>query len=650
MVYVGISNGLATRMQRFPSEFGDFSWQRAAMRHRLRQLCVTALAVSSALGTTVLASGPVPDWAADAVWYQIFPERFANGDASNDPTRESLEFPERVDASWAPSSWTSDWYARSDWERARGDDFYRDGVYDRRYGGDLQGVLDRLDYLADLGVNALYFNPLFAAASLHKYDGDVFHHIDPHFGPDPAGDRALIAEEKEDPDTWQWTAADRLFLKLVRECHKRKIRLIIDGVFNHTGRGCFAFRDLRERQAASPYRDWYVVRSFDDPTTPADEFRYEGWWGAATLPIFADNAAGDDLAAGPKAYVLAATRRWLDPDGDGDPADGVDGWRLDVASEVPVGFWREWNAEVRRVNPEAYTVAEHWEDAAPFVVAGGFSAAMNYHGFALPVKGYVIDGDLSPTAFARLMADRANAYAEPQRHAVQNLIDSHDTERVASMIVNAAARLPYENAERFDYDFGQRLSPRTSRAYKVRKPTPDERRIQRIVALLQATCVGAPMLYHGTEAGMWGADDPDDRKPMIWPDLDYDAESHNPRGSDRQPDQVVFDHDLHVFYRGTIRLRKHFPALRRGSFHPVLAHDAAKALVFRRTLDDQTLYVAVNRGEGPWSADVPVPRGTTLQEVFTASGQPHRVRVDTTDEGVRITLPERDGAVFLAVP
>ncbi|CAN0376801.1 unnamed protein product, partial [Ectocarpus sp. 4 AP-2014] len=177
----------------------------------------------------------------------------------------------------------------------------------------------------------------------HKYDATSFHHIDPHFGPDPAGDLALIAGETEDPVTWEWTSADRLFLKLLGACHERGIRVVIDGVFNHTGRRCFAFQDLLERQAESPYKDWYVVRSWDDPTTSANnEFQYAGWWGAASLPIFADSPEGDDLAAGPKAYVHAITRRWMDPNGDGDPSDGVDGWRLDVANEVPTGFWSEW--------------------------------------------------------------------------------------------------------------------------------------------------------------------------------------------------------------------------------------------------------------------------------------------------------------------
>ena len=161
----------------------------------------------------------VKGWAADAVFYQIFPERFCNGDPTNDPTRESLEYRNEPLTDWQLSPWTGDWYERADWERRLGDDFYRDGVFHRRYGGDLQGVLQRLDYLHELGVNAIYFNPVFFARSCHKYDGNSFHHVDPYFGPDPAADLALIAEETEDPATWRWTAADKLLLDLIRRAH-----------------------------------------------------------------------------------------------------------------------------------------------------------------------------------------------------------------------------------------------------------------------------------------------------------------------------------------------------------------------------------------------------------------------------------------------
>ena len=251
-----------------------------------------------------ISSKQAPAWAADAVWYQIFPDRFRNGDPSNDPTRDSLETPIKPGPDWRISSWTADWYARDTWETALGPDFYRNGVLERRYGGDLQGVLDKLDYLKNLGINALYFNPLFYARSLHKYDGSSYHHIDPNFGPDPKGDFAMFASETSNPATWQWTSADKLFLKLIKEAHARGMKVIIDGVFNHTGRSFFAFQDLLQRQQDSPYKDWYVVTSFDDPSTTRNEFNYKSWWGYKSLPVFASAKNGHDVAPGPKEYHL----------------------------------------------------------------------------------------------------------------------------------------------------------------------------------------------------------------------------------------------------------------------------------------------------------------------------------------------------------
>ena len=213
---------------------------------KLRFLLVSLLAASALRAAPPdLASKQVPDWAADAVWYQIFPERFRNGDPNNDPVRASLEPPVQAGKDWKVSPWTADWYSREDWEKAEGPSFYQHGVFERRYGGDLQGVLDKLDYLRELGVNSLYFCPLFYARSMHKYDGNSYPHIDPYFGPDPAGDFARIDKETSDPATWQWTAADKLFLRVVKEAHARGMRVILDGVFNHTGRDFFAFKNLQ---------------------------------------------------------------------------------------------------------------------------------------------------------------------------------------------------------------------------------------------------------------------------------------------------------------------------------------------------------------------------------------------------------------------
>jgi glycosidase len=197
------------------------------MRNLVR-LLIAILTLSSLSLSQVV----VPQWAKDAIWYQIFPERFRNGDRSNDPTPADLEMsPGRE---WKVSPWTSDWYKLQPWEEKFSSRFYGN-VFERRYGGDIQGVIDKLDYLSDLGITAIYFNPVFDAISLHKYDASTYHHIDHTFGPDPHGDQELIKGETEDPGTWKWTSADSLFLRLIKEAHRRGIKVIIDGVFNHSG-------------------------------------------------------------------------------------------------------------------------------------------------------------------------------------------------------------------------------------------------------------------------------------------------------------------------------------------------------------------------------------------------------------------------------
>jgi len=581
-----------------------------------------------------------PAWAQDAVWYQIFPERFRNGDPSNDPTRQTLQRPiEDVPNSWRPTRWTRDWYEQADWEQQMGG-FY-DGVYDRRYGGDLQGVIDRLPYLDSLGVTALYFNPVFWARSLHKYDGRSYHHIDPHFGPDPAGDKKLIAQEDPtDPSTWHTTAADSLFFVLLDKAHARGLRVLIDGVFNHTGRDFFAFRDLAENQVDSRYADWYAVNAFDDPATPdTNEFDYTGWWGVKSLPEFANNEVGTNLQAGPKQYILDATAKWMDPNGDGDPSDGVDGWRLDVAEEVPVGFWQDWNAHVRDLNPEAYTVSEVWEEAAGYLKEAEFSATMNYHGFAFPVKGFLIDHAVEPSRFAELLRERRSAHPPRVRGALQNLVGSHDTPRLATMVVNRSDT-GYAQPERFDYDNGAVVDLRQNEDYKVRAPTDSEQRLQRLVALFQMTYVGAPMVYYGDEAGMWGADDPDDRKPMVWRDKNYDVEDHHPYGQDRPADPVRFDAELFATYQDLISLRRSHDALRRGAFGVVQADDERGMLTYARTHAADTLLVTLNRDEAAHSARVSLP--DSLRRSYEV--------LRTVPEGASVRLQQDATALLLEVP
>ncbi len=191
-----------------------------------------------------------PDWARTVVWYQIFPERFHNGDVSNDPTLADLSgaWPHDLNEPWQVHPWTSDWYEKQPYEQAHAGKDIWFHLQRRRYGGDLQGIIDKLDYLQDLGITALYLNPVFAAPSSHKYDGATYHHIDPNLGPDPAGDRAMIARENpSDSAAWTWTAADRLMLELIKEVHRRRMYIIFDGVFNHVGLNFWAFRDVVEK-------------------------------------------------------------------------------------------------------------------------------------------------------------------------------------------------------------------------------------------------------------------------------------------------------------------------------------------------------------------------------------------------------------------
>ena len=513
-----------------------------------------------------------PEWARHAIWYQIFPERFENGDPGNDPTRERIGGP----PGWEITSWTSDWYARADWEKGH-------SITVRRYGGDLQGVIDRLDYLRDLGVTVIYFNPIFDAVSMHKYDASSFHHIDRHFGPDPVGDVAIMeAEDPLDPSTWRWTSADLLFLDLLKQARERGIRVVIDGVFNHTGRDFWAFRDLLTHRQQSRFKDWYEGVVFDPSLR--DGFDYKGWWGYKGLPELKEEDG--NLIPPIRQHIFAITRRWMDPDGDGDPSDGIAGWRLDVAEDVGIPFWREWHAHVRSINPDALTIGETWTDKARELIAPDlFDVVMNYR-FAYASHDFFITRRRDATSFGARIDSLLTDFPMAVNLSMQNLYDSHDTERLASMIVNADRGYKEESKIR---DAENR--------YQVRKPDDRERAIQRLMAFWQFTAPGAPMVYYGTEAGMWGADDPDDRKPMVWPDRTYADETTHPFGHPRPRDTVAFDGELFAWYADMAAMRKRLEPLRTGGF--TVLHAEGDVLVFERRSDSGSVMVAINRGDVP---------------------------------------------------
>ncbi|MEL6562278.1 MAG: glycoside hydrolase family 13 protein, partial [Bacteroidota bacterium] len=575
----------------------------------------------------------VPDWAKDAVWYQIFPERFRNGDPTNDPIRSSLEAPQfnNAPSNWAISPWEGDWYDRSDWEQGEGGNFYNNGVFLRRYGGDLQGVIDQLDYLEELGINAIYFNPVFWGPSLHKFDVASYHHIDPHFGPDPVGDKAIIASENENPESWSWTTADLLFLDLLTKAKEKNIRVIIDGVFNHSGRAFFAFQDLLANQQNSPYADWYDVISFDDPNTSANEFSYNSFFGFESLPEYANEAGGSTLVEPVRSYFFDITKRWMDPNGDGDPSDGIDGWRLDASALVPDGYWAEWNNYVRTINPDAYTTLEEFGPAADLIENGFFSAAMNYQGFTFPIQGYFIIGESNATQFWQRISQQFDQFGDDNRFVVQNLVDSHDTERIASMMVNNSSN-------------GITANPLSDQDYLIRKPDEVERYRQKLAALFQIGYIGAPMFYYGTESGMWGATDPDDRMPMNWPDIDFDLQDSHPFGLERPSDDVNFDQGMFNYYKSIINIRHQYEATRRGEVTLVSTGDI---LVFKRVLNGEEVYFAFNNQNQPNDSQIIDP-SEALEPVFFTHGNPSEVSNEFLDGTHSFELPAYSGVVFAA--
>ena len=533
-----------------------------------------------------------PDWARQVVWYQILPDRFRNGDPNNDPTLESIKgsWPHDYTSAWQVHPWTSDWYELQQYEKENGKDIWFN-IQRRRYGGDLQGIMDKLDYLKDLGIGAIYLNPVFQSPSLHKYDAATFHHIDPHFGPDPEGDKKLIESEiPDDPSTWVWTEADKLFLKLIYEVHKRGMKIIIDGVFNHMGLNSWAFRDVVANQQNSKYKDWFSVKSWNDPETGSG-FDYEGWFGVRELPEIREDENG--IVDGPKQYIFNITKRWMDPDGDGDPSDGIDGWRLDVAFCVKHQFWKDWRKHVKAINPEAYITAEiidPIEDLQPYLQGDEFDAVMNYN-YLFTCSEYFFDDKtaISTTEFDRQLRELREAFPECVTYVQQNLHGSHDTQRMASHLVNRDKYKIRNWGETFEKWKG------SNPEYDTRKPDKAEIEKIKLMLLFQMTYVGAPYIYYGDEFGMWGANDPCTRKPMIWDDLNYQSEKYLPDQSLKPAeDEVKIDSELFNYYKKLITIRNENSTLQLGDFNTFLVDDEKRIYAFSRKYNFQEILVILN--------------------------------------------------------
>lgn len=549
----------------------------------------------------------VPQWAKKAVWYQIFPERFRNGDPSNDPKVSDLQGadPQDPPKAWNIHPWGSDWYKLQPYEIQNGEPELWKHLLRRRYGGDLQGIIDKLDYLKDLGINAIYLNPIFDAPSLHKYDGASYHHIDPNFGPDPAGDRALMATENPlNPDTWVWTKADELALKLIEECHKRKIRIIFDGVFNHMGINSFAFQDVLKNQEKSAYKDWFTIKSFENAIT-GTRFDYEGWFGVKSLPELREDENG--IAEAPKAYIFAATQRWMNPKNNG-VQFGIDGWRLDVAFCVQHQFWKDWRRHVKQINPQAYLTAELIlppHETQKYLEGDEFDGEMNYN-FAFLSSEFFFNNAITANEFDFKLKELRNLYPQGVAYVLQNLFNSHDSSRIASHIVNRGIG-HYGDWGRY---FGL-SKPLDNPKYQQRKPNAIDIRLQKLFLAFQMTYVGAPMIYYGDEVGMWGGNDPDCRKPMLWEDIRYEHERYNVDGNIGRNDPVRVNRDLRRSYQQLIQIRNRNIALQLGDFNPLFAE--GDVYIFERNYEGQKIVVALNRSLQ--SKRIPYPLQTSALDL-----------------------------------
>lgn len=547
-----------------------------------------------------------PSWAKHAIWYQIMVERFNNGDPSNDPV-VTLMKDEKMNIlppdGWKVTPWTQSWYRPDSW--MTGPQHFTPELQYRRYGGDLQGVLDKLDYLEELGITAIYFNPLNDAPSLHKYDARNYHHIDVNFGPDPEGDLRIIASENPyDPETWQWTSADRLFLSLVEELRKRNIRVILDFSWNHTGTMFHAWLDLLKNQQYSQFKNWFTIEQWDNPSTPENEFKYEGWLGNAYMPEikkvdvvypkYIGRAYEGNIHPDPKAHIFAVTSRWLAPDGD--LSKGVDGFRLDVADHIGLGFWREWRTYVRSINPEAYLVGEIWweqwpetmMDPVPYLQGDVFDAVMYYQVYR-PARYFFAKTDSSIDA--KQLRDSLlyhwGRISPEHLQAMMNVSSSHDAPRLLT---------DFYNSNKYKYH----ANTHENAAYKTGKPDAETYKRVQLYLMHLFTIPGAPQIWNGEEMGMWGADDPHCRKPLMWPEMQFEAEVRHPlqKSSKFPKDKVRFNRNHYDFYRRLIKLRKANPMLATADTEFVVAE--GDVLVYKRIEGNQEILVLFNLSSKPY--------------------------------------------------
>jgi len=493
-----------------------------------------------------------PDWVQDAIFYQIFPDRFAK--STRNPAG-NLPF--------------------EPWDSAPTMHGFK--------GGDLYGIAEKLDYLKDLGVTALYLNPIFASASNHRYHTYDYYHVDPLLGGNDA------------------------FHELLDKAHEKNIRILLDGVFNHASRGFWQFHHVLENGIGSPYKDWFFFdtarlqgrRRWGAYPTPDEQqalqrgedslkaIGYRGWWNLPALPKLNTNTPAV------RKFLFDVAEYWIKL--------GIDGWRLDVPGDIDDdSFWQEFRYRVRQINPQAYIVGEIWHEAQRWLQGDQFDAVMNYE-LTKPILAFFpgrhldlrvlhqqsnyqgIRQQIDAHEFANRIDHNLQLYKPDITHAQMNLLDSHDAPRFLSCASGDKDALKLAWLFMFSYP-------------------------------------GAPCVYYGDEIGIDGEHDPGCRKSFPW-------------------EESKWDKGLLSYVKEVIALRKQNPALRRGDFRRLWSADGTYA--FSRSLDGNTFVVALNASDSPQGAEVTYELKNSPKAVFGAASD-----ISVNDGRLKFKIPARCGVVL----
>ena len=545
----------------------------------------------------------VPAWAKGAVMYQIFTDRFCNGNPANDVVDNEYYYTiGHVKHAAA-------------WDTPPNDTDYR-----YFYGGDLQGIIDKLDYLQDLGIEALYLNPIFVSPSSHKYDCQDYDHIDPHFGviKDDV-DHVMEAAEKNKETAAKYIRrvtseenlekSDDLFARLCSELHRRGMRIILDGVFNHCGSfnkwmdhegiylGKAGFVPGAFQSIHSPYRSYFRFHDTGNSHTPM----YEGWWGYSTLPKL-NYEESPELCE----EILRIAEKWLSP------PYCIDGWRLDVAadlghsSEFNHQFWHRFRERVKSVNPNALILAEHYGDPAPWLNGQEWDSVMNYDAFMEPVTWFLTGmekhsdsyrDDLYQNgyAFFGIMMDKMARFKYPSLLCAMNELSNHDHSRFLTRT--------------------NRMVGRTTTLGPDAAGNGINKGVFREAVTIQMSWPGAPTVYYADEAGQIGWTDPDNRRTYPW----------------GQEDQSLID-----LHRDLIRLRREISVLKDGSLKQLLAEYGR--IAYARFDDTERCVIAVNN-TGEWAK-----LRLFVRDAGAKEGEAFYRRLQTIQDG-HTTEQEKTGTV-----